>query len=78
MAFGFEFKLPNFIYYESGSKTEEEAKSKLEEISKSHCKEDSLAIGTVYCLKDGRFNTLEKYEIKLEDGERIMRAFKSE
>jgi len=32
MVFGFEFKSPNFIYYESGSKTKEEAKSKLEEI----------------------------------------------
>ena len=78
MVFGFEFKSPNLIYYESGSKTKEEAKSKLEEISRGHCEEDSLAIGTVYCLDDGEFDMLEKYEIELKDGEIILEALKLE
>ena len=39
MAFGFEFKSPNFIYYESDSKTEREAKLKFERISRNYCEE---------------------------------------
>ena len=78
MAFGFEFKLPNFIYYESGSKIEEEAKSKLEEISKIYCKKDNLAIGTVYCLKGGKFDKLEKYKVESINRRIIIRILKSE
>jgi len=73
MVFGFEFKSPNLIYYAGGFKTRKEIKPKLEEISRGHCEENSLAIGTIYCLDDEKFEVLEKYKIELKNGKRIMK-----
>lgn len=73
MTFGFEFRLPEFIYYAGGFKDEEEARSNLEKISETHCKTYGLAIGTVYNLEDGKLYVLEKYEIELKNGNVIMK-----
>ena len=72
MVFGFEFNSPILIYYVGGFKTRKKTMSKLEEISRGHCKKDSLAIGTIYFLDDEKFEVVKKYKIKLEDGDITM------
>ena len=73
MTFGFEFKSPEFIYYVCGFKTEEEAKSNLEKISRTHCKIYGLAIGTIYDFVDEELYVLEKYKIESKNGNIIMK-----
>ena len=64
MVFGFEFNSPILIYYAGGFEDIEKTRSKLEEISRGHCEENSLATETIYCLDDEKFDVLEKYEIE--------------
>jgi len=73
MVFGFEFNSPILIYYAGGFEDIEKTRSKLEEISRGHCEEGSLATETIYCLDDEKFDVLERYEIELKNGKRIMK-----
>ena len=65
MVYGFEFQLNGLVYYESGSKTKEKAKLKLEEISRIWCEKNDSAIGIIYEVRNGFSEVLEKYEIKI-------------
>ena len=66
MAYGFEFRYHGFIYYDCGSKTKKETKSKLEKIIRTHCKIDNSPIVTMYKVRNGSLNKLERYKIKLK------------
>lgn len=74
MTFGFEFKLPELIYYVMGYETEKETKSNLEKISISHCGTNDMAIGTIYFYDSGikKRSVLKRYEIRLVNGNLVM------
>jgi len=74
MVHSFEFSMDGFLYYQGGCETREEARSKLEKISKSHCKYDNLAVGKIFKAESGEFSVLEKYEISLRNEKLIMKS----
>ena len=73
MGYSFEFSMKGFLYYESGSKTREEARSKLDGISESHCNNSKSAVGKIFRLEPKKFSVLEEYKISLRGKELIMK-----
>lgn len=75
MSYSFHFEIPKeMIYFHSGFKSFDEAKSKLEEISSAHCKEENSAIGRVYEKNEIEITTLSEYEISRKRGKIILKT----
>lgn len=79
MTYSFEFYSSKWIYYEGGSETKKKAMSKLEEISRAHCKIENPAIGKIFEIilpvknKDCKIKLLEEYNISNRNGEIILK-----
>ena len=70
MVYAFEFLMPvnvDFIYYQSGFETLEEAESKLESFAESHCRGEITATAIV-SSNDNGYRIINEYMFCRTDG----------
>lgn len=74
MGYAFNFKLPDnqFTYYEGECKDEENARTKLEKIAITHCRnKGDLGIGEILRFEDGKCEILSSYNYSFNNGKLI-------
>jgi|TARA_B100001971_G_C18232642_1_gene564947 hypothetical protein len=73
MAYGFHFELSNGIHYYEPCKTEEEARSKLENLAKDYCGNGDIGFGKILLMKNDERNILSRYKISFKNEKLIMK-----
>ena len=74
MIYNFHFEIMGkIIYFNSGFESFNQAKSKLEEISKTHCREENSAFGRISEISDGKNKTRAEYKISMKEGKIILK-----
>ena len=80
MPYSFEFSKGGTIYYQSGFESREEAKSRLEEFAKSHCRCGN-SVGKLFRAKlvsgTFEFDLSENYRITVENGKVVLEELKN-